>query len=131
MKKAIVLPLLLLIPLLGGCRSGGDTPTPEPEEIDVEIPEGTDLDQTVNFYIDYWHSSEPYYTMMWYNTYPLGRCPAECKLTREDATDPLFPVFLGWSRYPSSIDDSHLWNFAKDSLIGSKLELYGIWVAEE
>lgn len=134
MIKKILLPILFTTLLLTGCNkssnkdqggggsSGGDDDSGETVQ---------EKNQTINFYIDYWHSEEPYYSMEWYANKPLGECPKECQLTSANATDPLFPVFLGWSRYSSSIDDSNLWNFAKDSKAGVELNLYGIWVAED
>lgn len=86
--------------------------------------------QTYNFYLDYSHSDEPFFTMMWWNGYPLGEMPAECRLTSADAPDEAYPVFLGWSKYSSAIDESQLWNFAKDASMNRTVSLYGIWVSE-
>ena len=126
MKKLFLFSLLLASAsmLAGcGCSGGGKTPpTPTPE------PTG-EKNQKVNFFIDYWHSDKPMYTMMWYTGEPLGKCPQEAMLTDSDATDPdVFNHFLGYSLYSSSIDDSKLWNFATDSTISTTLNLYGIWV---
>ena len=128
MKKLFLFSLLLSsCALLASCGcggKGGSDPTPEPT-----IDPSREKNQKVNFYIDYWHSSEPIYTMMWYTGEPLRKCPQEAVLTDADATDPdVFNHFLGYSLYSSSIDDSKLWNFATDSTISTTLNLYGIWV---
>ena len=128
MKKILVLPLLVTSLLMVGC-GGKNDPSVDPTDIEP-TPTDRKKNQVVSFYIDYWHSDEPFYQMEWYSNEPLGECPAPCKLTSSNATDPLFPVFLGWSQYSSSIDDSHLWNFKEDAKGGVELNLYGIWVAE-
>jgi len=87
--------------------------------------------QTYHFFIDYSHSDIDFYTLKWWALTPLGESPAECRLGSDDATDPLFPVFLGWSLYPSAIDDSNLWDFATDYKTALKVSLYGIWVAND
>ena len=89
-----------------------------------------DKKQTYNFFIDYSHSDAPFYTMMWWNGVPLGEVPPECQLTSEDAPDEAYPVFLGWSKYSSAIDESQLWDFSKDASLNKTVELYGIWVSE-
>lgn len=91
----------------------------------------SEKNQTYHFFIDYSHSEEDFYTLKWWTLTPIGTCPAECELSSKDATDPLFPVFLGWSLYPSAIDDSKLWNFATDSRAAIKVSLYGVWVAND
>ena len=60
--------------------------------------------------------------------YP-GEGPEEAKLTDADAPDPLYPTFLGYSEYSSSIDEDHIWDFAKDYKQSNILKLYGIWVS--
>jgi len=92
------------------------------------LPEKT---QTYHFFIDYSHSDVDFYTLKWWALTPIGKCPAECELGSEDATDSLFPVFLGWSLYPSAIDASKLWDFATDYKTALKVSLYGIWVAND
>ena len=103
----------------GGGEGGGGGP---------DIPE--EYNMTVNFYLNYSNSDEPYYTMEWYSLVPLGSCPDEAKLDSVTPPDPLYPNFLGYSEYPSSIDDSHLWNFETDSKQSNILSLYGIWVSD-
>ena len=136
MKKKLFLPILLTALLFTvGCNNnsgGGGGGSGGGDGGGDDGGEGEPVkNQTVTFYIDYWHSEEPFYEMEWYSNKPLGECPAKCKLTSADATDPLFPVFLGWSQYSSSIDDSHIWNFETDTKGGIELTLYGIWVAEQ
>lgn len=150
MKKLLTLSFSLLLTFTlascGGPSEGGsgstegsstDTSTSTSSgtitatSIDTSGLDPDDRIQTYYFYIDYWHSEEPYFTLNWWQGLPLGQCPEECKLTSNDATDPLFPVFLGWSEYSSSIDDSKLWNFASDAKFPLIVELYGIWVSNE
>lgn len=88
-----------------------------------------DMNQTFNFYLDYSHTDTPLYTMRWWAYHPLGKCPEEAVLTDADAADPLFPHFLGYSRYPSAVDDSSIWDFATDNTLSATVNLYGIWVA--
>ena len=101
---------------------------------------------TINFYLDYSHTDqpkevktddeyvrhnayEPVYVMRWYMLKPLGSCPAKAVLTDADAPDPtLYGKFLGYSEYPSAMDESLLWNFETDYKQSNVLNLYGIWV---
>ena len=125
MKKKLLLTILVL-PLLASC-SGTETYTPRfayPGEDPKEF------DMTVNFYLDYSHSDEPLYTMRWYQLEPLGECPTEAKLDDSKAADPLYPTFIGYSEYPSAIDEDLIWDFAKDYKQYNVLNLYGIWVAK-
>ena len=137
MKKNMkIIPLLMVSLLIGlsGCSNdnGGGTTTSSITSEDGSTSRGEDeKNQTVKFYLDFSHSDEPIYTMKWWSITPLGECPEECRLTSADAADPMFPVFLGWSEYPSSVDDSHIWNFETDYKYGILLELYGIWVAND
>ena len=102
----------------GGSGEGGD--------IDV-----SEANMTVNFYLDYSHSDEPIYSMRWYMLKPLGDCPKEAVLTDAKAADPLYTSFLGYSEYPSAIDESLLWNFKEDYKQSNVLNLYGIWVCKQ
>lgn len=144
MKKKLLLSLLVL-PLLAGCNSATYTPKmvypgiPEyPDKPGGGGSSGGDTpdergekNMTVNFYRCYSESDTPIYTMDWWSLYPLGECPSEATLTSNvDVPDPLYPVFLGYSEYPTSIDDSHIWNFASDYKQSNVLNLYGIWVSE-
>ncbi len=105
----------------GGGGGGGGDPTPQT------------FNQTYYFFLDYSHSDEsnPFKKVQWYRGQPLGSVPEGCSLTSENASDPLFPVFLGWSEYSSSLDDSKLWNFATDFKQTQTVYLYGIWVAND
>ena len=125
MKKKLLL-LTLLVPLFLSC-SGSETYKPR-FPYPGEDPEIKEEDMTINFYLDYSHSDEPIYTMRWYMLEPLGSCPAEAVLTDADAPDPLYPTFLGYSEFSSSIDEDHIWNFATDYKQSNVLNLYGIWV---
>jgi len=147
MKKKLLLSLLVL-PLLASC-SGSETYNPRfayPGEDPKEF------DMTVNFYLDYSHSTElqwvevensdgtksmvlkdvaaPFFSMKWYMLEPLGECPAEAVLDDSKAADPLFSKFLGYSEYPTAIDEDLIWDFSKDYKQSNVLNLYGIWVAQ-
>ena len=130
MKKLILLLIPAALLALTGCKNTPDEPVePEPEIPYVDLDRKKDL--TVNFFLDYSHSEEPFFVYEWYTLVPMGVCPEEARLTSEDASDPLFPVFVCWSEYSSSIDDSHAWNFKTDSKTGKILNLYGIWTSAE
>ncbi len=102
----------------GGGGGGGEDDPGEPNMV-------------VNFYLNYSNSDVPLYTMDWYSLKPLGSCPEQAQLTDADAPDPRYPHFLGYSEYPSSIDESHIWNFAEDYKQSNTLNLYGIWVSND
>ena len=125
MKKKLLL-LTLLVPLFLSC-SNSETYKPK-FPYPGEDPEVKEEDMTINFYLDYTHSDEPIYSMRWYMLEPLGSCPAEAVLTDADAPDPLYPTFIGYSEFSSSIDEDHIWNFATDYKQSNVLNLYGIWV---
>ena len=131
-KNKILLLGLLVLPLLASCnetiirpsRSYPGDPIEDKEEFE-------EYNMTVNFYLDYSHSEEPIYSMRWYMHKPLGEEPAEAAALLEenaDKHDSLYPDFLGWSEYSSSLDESKLWNFATDYKQSNILSLYGIWV---
>ena len=156
-KNKALLMSLLLLPLLAGCSSetyfphltypGDPLKESKDPKVDGDIDQ-TEFNMTVNFFLDYSHSDlvkggesdaqleldkdyRPVYTMRWYMLVPLGSCPAEALLTDVNAADPLYPKFLGYSEYPTSIDDSLLWNFETDYKQSNVLNLYGIWVSEQ
>ncbi len=134
MKKKNILPCLITLTLGALVVTGCDINTPTSESESVNTTESLDVEdqnQTYHFFIDYGHTDEDYYTLKWWQNTPLGSCPEECQLTSEDAMDPLFPVFLGWSLYPSSVDDSNLWNFETDYRTAVTVNLYGIWVSAD
>ena len=144
LKTLLLITLASSSLLLGACaRRNKPTPSEsEPRESEpVEPSDETEIDtsnldpedqnQTFNFYLDYSHSDEPIYTMTWWAYVPLGKCPDAAKLKDSDASDPLFPHFIGYSRYPSSIDDTNIWHFATDSALSSVVNLYGIWVSND
>ena len=134
-KLGLVFLFSLLSVSLSGCifnrggksgdNSGNSSSTPASDPSSQE----DEKKQTYYFYIDFWHSDEPMYTMKWYQGQPLGSCPSECQLTDADATDPAFPTFLGWSDVSSAIDEEQLWDFANDSKLSTTVNLYGIWVS--
>ena len=136
-NKALLLSLLLL-PLLAGCdgttfvprRTYPGDPMKESQvpNVDGDI-DRSEFNMTVNFFLDYSHSDEPIYHMRWYMLKPLGECPADAILKDSDAADPLYGKFLGYSEYPSAIDESLLWNFETDYKQSNILNLYGIWVS--
>ena len=129
MKKIKSLFLVALLPLLAGCKMS-ETYVPK-FPYPGEDPEVKEEDMTINFYLDNTHSDEPIYSMRWYMLEPLGSCPAEAVLTDADAPDPLYPTFIGYSEFPSSIDEDHIWDFATDYKQSNILNLYGIWVKEQ
>ena len=126
MKKQLL--VLLALPLLAGC-TGSYTYTPK-YPYPGEDPVVKEQNLVVYFYLDYSHSDEPLYEMKWYLLEPLGKCPNEAVLTDKDAPDPLYPKFLGYSEYPTCIDEEKIWNFETDYKQQNPLKLYGIWVAE-
>lgn len=129
MKKLILLLIPAALLALSGCKNDSGKTEPDPDIPIIDPDRKKDL--TVNFYLDYSHSEEPFFVYEWYTLVPMGECPEEARLTSEDASDPLFPVFVCWSEYPSSIDDSHAWNFKTDTKTGKILNLYGIWASAE
>lgn len=110
-------------PINGNHGGGGTGESGEPGEEEKEE------NMTVNFYLDYSHSDEPIYSMRWYMLTPLEKCPEEAVLKDSDAADPLYSKFLGYSEYPSAIDEDKLWNFETDYKQSNILNLYGIWVS--
>lgn len=129
MKKIRLLTLLLALPVLAGCSDSylytPRNPYPGPD------PEVKEFGVTINFYLDNTHSEEPLFSMEWYLLEPLGECPKEALLTDANAPDPLYPKFLGYSEYSSSIDEDHIWDFSKDYIQqGPIFSLYGIWASK-
>ena len=156
-KNKVLLMSLLLFPLLVGCSESIFTPKHtypgDPLKSDPGVdPDNGDVDDSeknmlVYFYLDYSHSeapkevktdeeyvqaneNEPIFVMSWYMLKPLGACPERAVLTNADAKDPLYTKFLGYSEYPSCIDESKIWNFETDYKQSNILNLYGVWVAE-
>ena len=133
-KNRLLLLGLLIMPLLASCTERIIYPKRSyPAEGDpIENKENyEDFNMIVNFYLDYSHSEEPIYTMDWYMLKPLEKEPEEAKVALEAHKaehDELYPTFIGWSEYSSSLDDSKLWNFEKDYKQSNILSLYGIWV---
>ena len=106
--------------------------------VDPEDPEEEDDEKscTVYFFIDYNNIDEKDETgkkllkkFRWYGNVPLsqsGLVPANP--TSEDAPDPAFPNFIGWSSHTIIDSVNDLWNLESD-LIGNEyfFYLYGIW----
>lgn len=130
MKKLLLLLVPAALLALSACQPNKEDNPGGDDDIPVVDPDRK-KDLTVNFFLDYSHSEEPFFVYEWYTLIPMGKCPEEAMLTSEDASDPLFPVFVCWSEYPSSIDDSHAWNFKTDSKTSKILNLYGIWTSAE
>ena len=138
-KKVFLLPLLTISLLIAGCNGAEaynpkipypgipEVTPPDDSEGGGDLPE--EFNMVVYFYLDYSHSDTPIYQMDWYSLTPLRSCPEQAVLTDADAPDPLYPHFLGYSEYPSSIDEEHLWNFETDYKQSNILSLYGIWVS--
>ncbi len=127
MKKRYLLTLMLL-PMLAGCIQ--QTYHPKHEYPGALPPESKVTDMTVNFYYDFSHSEEPYFSMRWYSLTPLGQIPESAVLSDADAKDPLYPTFLGFSETSSCMDESLIWDFTTDSSPNNILNLYGVWVAK-
>ena len=155
-KNKLLLMSILLIPTLIACNGQtykpripfpGDPINGGKQDANATDEEDEDaLNMTINFYLDYSHSanankeyenmpdknasaSEPIYSMRWYMLKPLGECPEQARLTDANAPDPLYGKFLGYSEYPSLLDNSKLWDFANDYKQSNILNLYGIWVS--
>ena len=123
MKKSLILFSLFGLLSLVACNNKPAV-EPEPEPDPIVDP----YNQTYKFYLDYSHSDEPLYSLEWWRGRPLGKMPDAIKgIGDADASDPLFPHFIGWSKYSSSLDDSKLWDFAKDSADYKEVYIYGIW----
>lgn len=142
MKKRLFILSLITLPLLAACNFT-ETVTPTHEYPGDPFADGgsggeeggegdidtTEFNMTVNFYLNNSNSDEPLYSMRWYMLKPLGSLPDEAKITDSMAPDPLYPHFIGYSEFSSSLDESHLWNFETDYKQGNILSLYGIWVS--
>ena len=148
MKKQLLL-LTLLFPLLGACADtyeytpripypgSDDTSESEDDKGDEGGDDGDKIPMTVNFYYDYAHSETPFLSFpvidnqsTYHMLEPLGSLPEGAELTDADAKDPLYPHFIGYSRFSSCLDEGKLWDFANDYYQGSTLDLYGIWVSQ-
>ncbi len=140
MKKTLIF-LLASLFVLSGCRSNNN----KKQDEDKVGPGGNDPDQqnpidetpeafkdaTFKFYLDYSHSDDPLLTFKWYIGKPLQVCPEVARLTDANASDPLYPHFLGYSTHSSSNDESYLWDFKTDvATTQSAVLLYGIWVGD-
>ena len=142
-SKSLFITALVTLPLIAACSQtiyhpefsypGDPLKTSKPSGYS-DAGDGidrTEFNMHVYFYLDYSHSDEPIYEMKWYMLAPLEKMPEDAKLNdNEDAPDPLYWKFLGYSEYPSCLDESLLWNFETDYKQSNVLKLYGIWVAK-
>ena len=146
MKKNKVLFIgLLMVPLLSACNMTIITPSRSfPGDIVENKETFNETNMTVNFYVDYSRSDdsiEPIYSVRWYMLKPLSEeiknnayaAIEACKVSTDPMKkpDPLYPKFLGFSEYSSSLDDSKLWKWETEYKQSNILKLYGIWVSEE
>ena len=141
MKKKYLLPLLALPLLMASCNSSLYTPSINYPGIPEHVPGGEggggggggdlpeEFNMVVNFYLNFSNSDTRIYTMDWYSLVPLKTCPEEAVLTDAMAPDALYPHFIGYSEYPSALDESLLWDFENDYKQSNILNLYGIWVS--
>ena len=128
MKKKYLLPLLALPLLMASCNSYLYTPSINYPGIPEQAEE---FNMVVKFYLNFSNSDTPIYTMDWYSLVPLKTCPEEAILTDAMAPDSLYPHFIGYSEYPSALDESLLWDFENDYKQSNILNLYGIWVSND
>lgn len=140
-KKLLIVTLLL--PFLAACEASYDYvprrpyPGADAADVDPDDPSGggggggeEKLPMRVYFFKSYSDSDTPIFEYDWWMLTPLGECPAQAVLTDNDAPDPLYPHFIGYSEYSSCMDETLLWDFATDYKQSNILNLYGIWVAE-
>ncbi len=142
MNKKLLL-ITLLLPFLAGCEASFDyvprSPYPGAAAIDDDESSGggegegggEELPMRVYFFKSYSQSDEPIFTLDWVMLKPLGELPSGAALTDADAPDPLYPHFIGYSEYSSCMDETLLWDFAKDYKQSNILNLYGIWVSND
>ena len=135
MKKSKFLLGLLVLPLLASCSGQTviDLSLSYPGDPVEEKEKFEEFNMTVNVYLDYSHSEEPIYSARWYMLQPLSeeiKAGAYAAIeANKDKADPLYPQFLCFSEYSSSIDDSKAWDFATSYKQSNILSLYGIWVS--
>lgn len=136
-KNKFLLLGLLVLPLLSACsgqtvikpkRSYPGDPVEEKEKFE-------EYNMTVNVYLDFSHSETPIFSDRWYMLQPLSEeiknAAYKAIEDNKDKADPLYPDFLCFSEYSSSIDDTNAWNFETSYKQGNILNLYGIWVHKE
>ena len=138
MKKMKFLFLTLVSSLLlVGCTTGGNkeqTSSDEEQDSSSSSEYYGPKDLFVAFFLDYNTADfdNPYYS---YKT-EQGKLltPPPTTPTEEDAHDPAYPIFKGWSSHTVIDNDEDLWDFATDKVgLGERsyLYLYGIWEAKE
>ena len=103
----------------------------------------SEYNTTINFYFDHTQTTGingndlPLLSVRWYMKKPLEVCPSE--VDSEEKVLALgralgfelkydFVHFIGFSLYPTCLDESKLWDFSKDVKLQSVTNLYGIWV---
>lgn len=134
MKKSS---LLLLVPAflalsLAGCQRDNGSSQNSSEPTSSSEPIDTNMDVTVNFYVDYnnTHYKLRYYQTTVKNGSLITNVPNTPTALSED-----FPVFKGWSTKEITDDYANdLWNFATDKVEQPSnapvLDFYGIWAAQ-
>lgn len=137
MKNLFILVTALAL-LVTGCKKNNNSNKGSSEESEEESTTSSTYygptDLFVAFYLDYNVADfdHPYYSYKTNQGQLLT--PPPTTPTREDATDPTYPIFKGWSVHTVIDDDADLWDFSKDYVeLGTRtyLYLYGIWEAEE
>lgn len=98
---------------------------------------------TINFYFDNTQTTDedgkdaPIFSIHWFLLKPLGSEPEEinsmAKVIALGAQfgfvpDEKFPTFIGFSAYPTCLDENKLWNYETDYRQQAVTNLYGIWV---
>ena len=99
----------------------------------------------INFYFDNTQTTDedgadaPIFTFHWYLLKPLGTIPEEVNslakilaLGQGLGFEPSeqFPTFIGFSAYPTCLDENKLWNYETDYRQQAVTNLYGIWVCD-
>ncbi len=162
MKMKLLLPLLAISMLATSCSSELVVPASTyPGIPDYPTPGGGggggggedfgEKNMTVNFFLNYSNSDTPIATMDWWSLKVIdwAEVPAAAKAFEKGqsyegkgAPDDYYPVFLGYSEWPSLIEDitdqeyeqdpskPHIWRFETDYKQSNTLNLYGIWVAK-
>lgn len=105
----------------------------------------SETNTTINFYFDNTQTTDedgadaPIFTFHWYLLKPLGTIPDEVDsltkilaLGHDLGFEPSeqFPTFIGFSAYPTCLDENKLWNYETDYRQQAVTNLYGIWVCD-
>lgn len=120
MNKLLALPLLSLLFATTGCNAPYD-----PEE---------ERDFIIYFYLDYNHNDmeNPYYKCWWDFNKVFTKRDINLVDPVNDAADPYYPTFLGWSLNSLVDEEQYLFDFntpiTEEEAVGGYIELYGIFV---